>query len=255
MNDYEHGNGGGAGDGLGRGETGAAGGADAVAAQDVAARLIGYRRHRHSLFDWMHPLRRARVPFADRVQGSDGPHAAALADAFLDDSGVPAPSWQTFSAPGVELIQMPMRICVAAFRLRALFEHTDEIRSWIDRPRRAQLNDWVGPQGTRLLLSRPRDLGGGNAASPAHAVPLGPAAADALAWRGLRLFARECGWPAAGPLAIAQFALPDEMPEEMREEARGSAAGATPAAAFAVDEWNPSLSIVSQLPDLFPEWP
>ncbi|CAB3769490.1 type III secretion protein HrpB4 [Paraburkholderia solisilvae] len=213
-------------------------------AAELAARLTGYRRRRQTLFDWMHPQRLAGFPFAAPARGCGSTHAAALADAFLDDAGWPMPPWHAFDVPGAALLRLPVRECLAAFRLRALLEHTDDVRSWIDRPRRTLLCDWVGVHGARVLLTRPRDLDSGVPAGAPRAAPPGPASADALAWRGLRLFERECGWPPGGPLALAQFALPEEQADD---------ANAALDDAHAVDGETAGLSIVSQLSDLFPE--
>ncbi|HWX12269.1 MAG TPA: type III secretion protein HrpB4 [Trinickia sp.] len=208
----------------------------------LAARLIEYSRRRRSLFDWMHPSRLARLPYADRVRGSEGAGAAKLAEAFLDETGMPVPPLSAFSAPGAALALLPMRDCLAVFRLRALLDYADEVHSWIDRPRRSLLTGWIGPHGARLLLARKRELTGDPARAAQRRERLDSGSSDGLAWRGLRLFERECDWPSDGPLALAQLALPDE-----------SASG-PPASPLGKAGWNPSLSIVSQLPDLFPEW-
>jgi hypothetical protein len=223
------------------------GGTGADDAAELAARLTGYRQRRQTLFHWMHPQRLASFSFAAPTRGSSGTHAAALADAFLDDAGWPMPPWHAFGTASATLLRLPVRECLAAFRLRALLEHTDDVRSWIDRPRRTLLCDWVGAHGARLLLTRPLDLVGGVPAGAPRAAPPGPASADALAWRGLRLFERECGWPPRGPLALVQFALPEEQ-----ADAADTANGALNDACV-VDGEKPGLSIVSQLSDLFPE--
>lgn len=228
----------------GRAGEAAAGNGSGLVAGDtpagVAARLTEHHRRRRTLFDWMHPLRLAGVPYAGRVRGGTG-EAAVLAEAFLDDAGMPMPPFASFSAPGAALALLPVRECLAVFRLRALLDHSDEVHSWIDRPRRRLLDDWIGPRGARLLLARRRELSGDAMPAPLRA-PLGPADADTLAWRGFRLFERECGWAPNGPLAVLQFAMP------------ANAASAQPAGVPAARGWSPSLSIVSQLPDLFPEW-
>jgi type III secretion system HrpB4-like protein len=203
----------------------------------VAARLRGHHAWRRTLFEWMHPLRRARVPYADRLTHDGAAGTAAFAEAMLEALGFPAPPLASFSAPGAELAVLPAHACLGVFRLRALFDHSEEVRSWIDRPRRQLLNDWIGPRGTQVLLGQRRALSGAKLAPP-----LGRVDGDTLAWTGYRLFERECGWTPAGPLAIAQLAMPEP-------------AGAVPPLAVANGSGrNASLSIVSQLPDLFPEW-
>jgi Bacterial type III secretion protein (HrpB4) len=218
----------------------------------VAARLTEHHRHRRTLFEWMHPLRLAGLPYANRLRGAGAAEKAALAEAFLDQLGMPAPPLASFNAPGAALAVLPARECITVLRLRALIERAEEVRSWIDRARRQRLIDWIGPRGVQLLLGQRRALSGDSAlASAAPRAPratratratLGAADADALAWLGFRLFERECGWGQDGPLAIVQLAMPAE------------AASASPSAVPAARGWNPSLSIVSQLPDLFPEW-
>ncbi|WP_043201346.1 type III secretion protein HrpB4 [Paraburkholderia acidipaludis] len=203
----------------------------------VAARLRAHHAWRRTLFEWMHPLRRAQVPCADRLTDGGAAGTAAFAEAMLQALGFPAPPLASFSAPGAALAVLPANACLGVFRLRALFDHGEEVRSWIDRPRRQRLNDWIGPRGTQVLLGQRRALSGAPLAAP-----LGRVDGDALAWIGYRLFERECGWTQAGPLAIAQLAMPEP-------------AGPVPPLATANGPGrNASLSIVSQLPDLFPEW-
>jgi hypothetical protein len=210
----------------------------------LAARLTEYGRRRRTLFDWMHPRRLARLPYAGHVRGLEGAGAATLAEAFLDEAGLPVPPLPAFDAPGAALALLPMRECLFVFRLRALLDYVDEVHSWIDRPRRALLTEWIGAHGSRLLLSRKRELTGNSVRTTraAQRTPLDSGSADALAWCGLRLFERECGWPSNGPLALARLALPEESAYE------------APAASFGKAGSNPSLSIVSQLPNLLPEW-
>lgn len=207
----------------------------------LAARLTEYSRRRRTLFDWMHPRRLARLPYAGRVRGLEGTGGATLAEAYLDEAGMPVPPLSAFNAPGASLALLPMPECLSVFRLRALFDYANEVHSWIDRPRRSLLTEWIGPHGTRLLLARKRELIGDptRAAKPAR---LDSGSSDVLAWRGLRLFERECDWPSDGPLKLAQLALPDESAYEAPTSSLGQAG------------WNPSLAIVSQLPNLFPEW-
>ncbi|HEV3104157.1 MAG TPA: type III secretion protein HrpB4 [Trinickia sp.] len=234
----------------------------------VAERLTGYYRCRRALFEWMHPQRLARLPYANRLRvdgHGDGAASyaaatagtAALAEAFLDDAGIRVPPLESFAAPGAALARLPVHECLTVFRLRALVEYSDQVHSWIDRPRRALLADWIGPRGTRLLLGRRRDLAG-DAVQSTQRAPLGADDGDTLAWQGFRLFERECGWASDGPLAIAQLALPDDadgLSPAARLPARLPAhlPAHLPAQPAALG-WNPSLSIVSQLPDLFPEW-
>ena len=206
----------------------------------VAARVIEHYRCRRTLFEWMHPLRLAGVPYGDCVQRAGPAEAAALAEAYLEAAGMRVPPMSSFSAPGAALTLLPMHECLALFRLRALLDHSDELHSWIDRPRRERLNEWVGLRGARLLFARRRDLGV-DAMTPVSRSPLGSADADSLARLGYRHFERECGWEPNGPLALAQFAMPADA-EHASPLAQPSAWG-----------WNPSLWIVSQLPGSFPE--
>jgi hypothetical protein len=225
------------------GAAGALGGARPTADEPtrLAARLTGYSRRRRTLFDWMHPRRLARLPYANHVRGSDGAGAGTLAEAFLDEAGMPVPPLSAFGAPGAELALLSMRDCLSVFRLRALLDYADEVHSWIDRPRRSLLTEWIGPHGARLLLARKRELAA-DAARSTQRARLSSDSTDALAWCGLRLFVRECNWPSDGPLALAQLALPDELADELPASPLGNAGS------------NPSLSIVSQLPELFTEW-
>lgn len=217
------------------------GGILADAPTSVARRLTEYHRRRSGLFEWMHPHRFAALPYADVVRGLHDGRVSVLAEAFLNAAGMRAPPLAAFVAPDAALAVLTMPECLAVFRLRALLEHANEVHSWLDRPHRALLKAWLGPHGVRWLLARRRELHDDVGCAP-QAVPLGPLSADELAWRGFRLFECECGWPANGPVALAQFALPDDATGEAPFAARRGPA-----------QWNPSLSIVAQLPDLFPE--
>jgi hypothetical protein len=220
----------------------------------VAARLAGHHRRRRTLFEWMHPLRLASVPCADRLASCRAAQAAALAQAFLDELGMPVPSLDSFQLPGAALAILPASECLMVFRLRALVEHTEELRTWIDRPRRGLLTEWIGARGVRLLFDQRRALAGfaadgrsvaarkGKVTQPVQP-ELAGAHGDFLAGHGFRLFERECGWPHDGPLAIMQLAMPPDVDAHAGEGLPAPAHGS-----------NASLSIVSQLPDLFSEW-
>jgi hypothetical protein len=216
-----------------------------------AARLAGHHRRRRTLFEWMHPLRLAAVPCADRLPACGAAQTAQLADAVLDSLGLPVPPLEAFRAPGAALAVLPVPECLSVFRLRALAEHAESLRAWIDRPRRTLLAEWIGARGVRLLFERGRELAGdvgplalrSRQGASARAAALDAADGDALAWLGFRLFEQECGWAHDGPLALMQLALPAGMD------------AAAPLPERAIQEGsNASLSIVSQLPDLFPEW-
>ncbi|WP_244130444.1 type III secretion protein HrpB4 [Burkholderia latens] len=237
--------------------------ADSVAAPNsgtpaaVAARLAAYHRRRRTLFDWMHPAYLARVPWADRL-GACGPaQAESLADALLDEWGMPVPPLAAFNAPETALALLPAHDCLTVFRLRALVEQAEPLRAWIDRPRREKLTGWIGARGVNLLFARGRELAGDArplATRACHAasvmqVPLDAADGDALAWLGFRLFGRDCRWAPDGPLAIMRLAMP------VRDDERALPPPSPPLSLPPSEGSSPSLSIVSQLPDLFPEWP
>jgi Bacterial type III secretion protein (HrpB4) len=220
----------------------------------VAARIAGHHRRRRTLFEWMHPLRLAGVPCADRLASCRESQAAALAEAFLDKLGMPVPSLDSFQLPGAALAILPASECLMVFRLRALVEHTEELRTWIDRPRRALLTEWIGARGVRLLFDRRRALAGlasdgrsvaarGGKATQPGKPQLAGVHGEFLAGLGFRLFERECEWPHDGPLAIMQLAMPPDVDAHAGKGLPPPAHGS-----------NASLSIVSQLPDLFPEW-
>jgi hypothetical protein len=220
--------------------------AQGFTAQDVdppaafAARLAEYRHRRRTLFDWMHPLRLAGLPFGEYLRGAGAVEAANLAEAFLHESGMCMPPLSSFGAPGAALVQLPAHQCLAVFRLRVLLDYRDEVRTWIDRPRRARLNEWVGPSGASLLVAQRRELGR-DPMAPTMLSQLGSADADTLAWCGYRLFEREFNWKPNGPLALMQLAMPQA--DECALPLDQPAAHGRSLAHF----------IVSQLPDLFPE--
>ncbi|MBR8302495.1 hypothetical protein KDW49_17465 [Burkholderia dolosa] len=236
--------------------------ADRVAAPNgdtpaaVAARLAAYHRRRRTLFDWMHPACVARVPCADRLRACSPAQAEALADALLDEWGMPVPPLAAFNAPETALALLPAHDCLTVFRLRALVEHAEPLRAWIDRPRRDKLTGWIGPRGVKLLFARGRELAGDARSLAARAhdaasvmqVPLDAADGDALAWLGFRLFERDCRWAPDGPLAIMRWAMP------ARDDDAALPSASFPLSLPSSEGSSPSLSIVSQLPDLFPEW-
>lgn len=217
-----------------------------AAAAEVVARMTAYGRARRTLFEWMHPGWRERVDREACLAGLDAARGSELAGAFLADAGIPAPPLESFRAPGTALILLNVPAALAALRLRALWDRTDELRSWIDRPRRARLAAWVGEAGARLLLTRRRDLG--DTSSAAMAVDLdSPAETDDetgahLAAGGLLHFAREGGHYAGATLDLLRFALPP---------ARVSGALAGQDMAPPSGGANPSLAIASQLGNLF----
>ncbi|PMS22559.1 hypothetical protein C0Z18_04335 [Trinickia dabaoshanensis] len=216
-----------------------------------AARLTAHHHRRRTLFEWMHPQRLADVPCVNRLPTCGAARKAQLADAFLDALGMPAPPLDAFRAPGAALALLPAPECLSVFRLRALAEHTEQLRAWIDRPRRTLLAEWIGARGVSLLLGRGRGLAGdarqlatrSRHAAPGRAAGLDAADGDTLAWLGFRLFERECRWAVDGPLALMQLALAPGMDTAAPLSERAREEGP-----------NASLSIVSQLPDLFPEW-
>ncbi|TKC86937.1 hypothetical protein FAZ69_20155 [Trinickia terrae] len=214
----------------------------------LAARLVEHHRLRRTLFEWMHPQRLAGVPYAECVRGREARETAALAEAFLDEIGMAAPPLTAFGPPDAALAQLPVRECLTVFRLRALFERVEEVRAWIDRPRRNLLADWVGPHGVRLLLAPRRALAGKAAPLTRHR-PLDAADGDALTWLGFRLFERECGWAPDGPLAILQLAMPADASQLALAAGLEGNPGRLSASRLSM-----SGSILSQLPNLFPEW-
>ncbi|WP_321816623.1 MULTISPECIES: type III secretion protein HrpB4 [unclassified Paraburkholderia] len=186
-------------------------------ARVIAARLARYRHRRRTLLDWMHPLRRERLWRTAGVPGgvdrsrtrsedrSNDRSNEALAEAVLADAGVPVPPLACFASPGAALALINPLDAQRIWRLRVLCEHADEIRAWIDRPRRALLAQWLGESGVRVLLSMPRDLHRDlhrEAALDAGA----PDIADTLAARGFERLARECG----EAFALMRFALPND---------------------------------------------
>lgn len=182
-------------------------------ARVIAARLARYRHLRRTLLDWMHPLRRERlwhtVGVSNGVDRNRTPGAdrsdEALAEAVLADAGVPVPPLAWFASAGAALALIDPLHAQRVWRLCALCEHVDEIRAWIDRPRRALLAQWLGESGVRVLLSMPRDSRRDlcrEAALDAGA----PDIADTLAARGFQRLARECG----EAFALMRFALPND---------------------------------------------
>ncbi|MDH6146197.1 hypothetical protein OKW46_000119 [Paraburkholderia sp. WSM4179] len=232
---------------------------DAAAAEiaaALAARLVAHDRLRRTVFEWMHAERLAALPYAARLPALDGARTAALADAWLADAGLPAPALRRFATPDAALVLLPPPALLRVFRLRALLDFADAVQGWIDRPRRALLSEWLGASGTKLLLTRRRELGGESslAARFARAPSLDASAGDALAWRGLRLFSRECDWDADAPLAVLQFALPPSAAAApIATPTPASRAHPATRAANGAAARTPSLAVLACLPALFEE--
>ncbi|MFM0733732.1 type III secretion protein HrpB4 [Paraburkholderia sediminicola] len=200
----------------------------------LAGCIADYHRRRRTLFEWLHPQRLAAFAYASLLPALDERRTAQLAETWLEHLGVRPAPLLSFTDPSFPLTQLPLPDSLCVLRMRALLEHVDEVRSWIDRPRRLLLNQWLGPQLARALLAQRGGLAGGNL--PLAAEPT----ADALAWRGFRLFERDCGWGADHPMRLAQFALSNDSalaaPLEAAEHAKVSSASDT---------------LISQLPELF----
>lgn len=200
----------------------------------LAGCIADYHRRRRTLFEWLHPQRLAAFAYASLLPALDARRTAQLAETWLERLGVPPAPLLSFSDPSFPLTQLPLPDSLCVLRMRALLEHVDEVRSWIDRPRRLLLNQWLGPQLARALLAQRGGLAGSNL--PLAAEPT----ADALAWRGFRLFERDCGWGADHPMWLVQFALSNDSalaaPLEPAEHAKVSPASDT---------------LISQLPELF----
>lgn len=200
----------------------------------LAANVVDYHQRRRTLFDWMHPARVATLPYAALLHAAVGTRGARLAEAFLASIGAAAAGLSAFDDDSARLVRLPVPDCLSLFRMRALVEHVYELRLWIDRPRRALLDEWLGPHLTRMLLAQRGSLTAGR--------PLdGETSGDALAWRGFRLFERDCGWDVQHPMMLLQFALPDEIAPARLAAVSGRAKVS-----------NAGLTLVSQLPDLFP---
>jgi hypothetical protein len=213
----------------------------------LAARIAEYRRRRRSLFAWIHPQRLDAFAYAPLLPALDERRAAELAELWLASLGVQPAPLLSFTDPSFPLIELPLTDSLRVLRMRALLEHVDEVRSWIDRPRRQLLQQWLGPEMARALVARngalagvaSTGIGGGGGSGGNLPLPAEPSA-DELAWRGFRLFERDCSWGADHPMQLAQFALPDETalgaPLEPAEREKVSLAG---------------LTLIAQLSDFF----
>ncbi|NRO98988.1 hypothetical protein GWC77_24075 [Paraburkholderia sp. NMBU_R16] len=209
-------------------------------AADIASRLTTYVHRRQTLFEWMHPLRLACLSFSRYLHVSNPTQSATLAQAFLEQAGLPEPPLSAFASAGTALALLPLPACLCVCRLRALLAHVNELRTWIDRPRRAQLREWVGELAASLIYSfLPAPTAGH--VPDADPLPAGEGAGDLLAWRGLQLLERDYGWNGHGPLALAQFALPVDSCAE-------SCPPPLPHRDLGASAW-----IAGVLPKLFPE--
>lgn len=200
----------------------------------LAGCIADYHRRRRTLFEWLHPQRLAAFAYAPLLPALGERRTAQLAETWLEHHGMQPAPLLSFTDPSFPLTQLPLPDSLCVLRMRALLEHVDEVRSWIDRPRRLRLNQWLGPQLARALLAQRGGLAGSNL--PLAAEPT----ADALAWRGFRLFERDCGWGADHPMRLVQFALSNDSalaaPLDPAEHAKVSPASDT---------------LISQLPELF----
>ena len=153
----------------------------AALSQALATSVAHYHRRRRTLFEWMDPQRIAAFAYAACLPALDERRSGQLAEVFLGSAGLPPAPLLLFGEESAALLRLPLRDCLSVFRLRALLEHVHELRSWIDRPRRMLLNEWLGPDLLRMLLAQRGGFTGGN-------LPLdGQPSAQALAWHGFRL--------------------------------------------------------------------
>lgn len=214
----------------------------------LAGSVAIYQRRRRTLFEWLHPQRRGELAFAPLLPSLDERRAAQLAEVWLESRGVRHAPLLSFTDPSFPLTDLSLPDTLCVLRLRALLDHVDEVRSWIDRPRRQLLNQWLGADFARALVAQRGALAnagggkggiGGIGAGGGAPLPAEPSA-DGLAWRGFRLFERDCSWGADHPMQIVQFALSNEI------------ALAAPLAAAEREKVSPaSLTLITQLPELF----
>lgn len=265
-------------------------------AADLSTQLRAYAHRRRTVLQWMHPTHLTASAWISSIAArcgmlneiarltADDPLSVTLTDAFLDDAGLPHASLADLTAPGANLGMLPIADALAVCRLRVLLDHAALFRSWIDKPRRRLLAEWVGISLAQMLVTQPRrwhalldrssDIASNadlepdaalnpNASNEANATSVASLSsstheliveplsetADALAWCGFRLLERDCRWNPSSPAALLLLALPAASSLSSYSFPWTRALEAAPGPKGA----RLGAVLLSQLPDFFPE--
>jgi type III secretion system HrpB4-like protein len=185
-------------------------------ARRLAILLRRYERNLRSLIDWIDPSWLAGlVPPGVLELAVDTVEREQLSLAVAERLGVSAPPLSSFSAKANELLGvLEVREVLDLWRIRALLFRRAELRSWIDRPSRERVSQWVGHDATffvRALQVMPDAPKVERFTRTGNAPELAALTASRLAWEGLNLFACDERTSERGPLWLLRFALPREF--------------------------------------------
>lgn len=185
-------------------------------ARRLAILLRRYERSLRSLIDWIDPSWLARLVPPDVAQlAVDTAERERLSLAVADRLGVSTPPLSSFSAKANDLLGvLDVREVLDVWRIRALLFRRAELRSWIDRPSRERVNQWVGADATffvRALQVMPEAPKVERFTRNGNAPELAALTAAQLAWEGWNLFACDERTNERGPSSLLRLALPREL--------------------------------------------
>lgn len=202
------------------------------AARRLARLLVGYERNVRTAVDWVHPswLDTLLPPGVPEL-AVDAPDRELLSLALVARLGVVEPPLESFSmGPAADLGAWTKDDALLVLKVRALLFRRGELRSWIDRPSRARVSEWLGEDATQLVLALQRLPDAPKIEQVVRAglaQELAVLSAERLAWEGWCLFSSDGSWTEAGPSSLLRLALPREMPalrRMIRQAALGDAA-------------------------------
>jgi type III secretion system HrpB4-like protein len=185
-------------------------------ARRLAVLLRRYERNLRSLIDWIDPSWLAGLVPSGAVElAVDTAEREQLSLAVAERLGVSAPplsSFDTKASDGLGMLEVQevLDLC----RIRALLFRRAELRSWIDRPSRERVSQWVGHDATffvRALQVMPDAPKVERLTRTGHAPELAALTASQLAWEGWTLFACDDRTNERGPSWLLRFALPREV--------------------------------------------
>lgn len=185
-------------------------------ARRVATLLRNYERNLRSLIDWVDASWLVGLlPPGVAALATDAMERERLSLAIAERVGLIEPALSGFNAGAVNLLgALEIREALDLMRVRALLFRRAELRSWIDRPSRERVGEWVGHDAAffvRALQVLPDAPKVERLTRAGQAQELGALTAVQLAWEGWNLFACDEGMENHGPSSLLRFALPREL--------------------------------------------
>jgi type III secretion system HrpB4-like protein len=185
-------------------------------ARRLAILLRRYERNLRSLIDWIDPSWLAGLAPPGVAQlAVDTAEREQLSLAVAERLGVSAPLLSSFGAKTNDLLGvLEVREALDVWRIRALLFRRAELRSWIDRPSRERVSQWVGHDATffvRALQAMPDAPKVERFTRNGNAPELAGLTASQLAWEGWNLFACDERTNERGPSWLLRLALAREL--------------------------------------------